>query len=144
MSSETSALKLTKRFMKGLEDRGYTYDEIKYWKYCGGNKGSHLNYYMLCFNGLPTPKKEEYCVCNHLIEENCYITDKDKKKILVIGNCCIKKFIYKCSRTCEICGETHKNRKINRCNDCKNGFCTNCGKSIELRYKKCYSCFIKK
>ena len=40
---------LTDKFIKGLRAYRLTYDEIKNWKYCGGNTGRHLNYYNLIF-----------------------------------------------------------------------------------------------
>jgi hypothetical protein len=41
---------LTNKFIEGLKNYGLTYDEIiqSNWKYCGGNRGRHLNYFQLC------------------------------------------------------------------------------------------------
>lgn len=140
MTNEIASLELTKRFIKGLEDYNLSYDEIKNsnWKYCGGNKGRHLNYFKLSCKNDDLPHKVNKCVCGHSIVENCYITDGEQ--ILVLGNCCIKKFIPKSSRTCEKCGEPHKNRVVNRCNNCRKGVCDECDKECELKYKKCYKC----
>ena len=137
MTKEASH-KLTDKFIKGLKNYNLTIDEIKNWKYCGGNRGRHINYFKLCCpdDDLPEPANE--CVCDHRIEENCYITDG--KEILVLGNCCIKKFIPKSSRTCENCGESHKNRVVNRCHECRVGICDECSKNCDPGYKKCYNC----
>jgi hypothetical protein len=50
MTTKIASLELTNKFIKRLENYGLTYDEIKNsnWKYCGGNTGSHLNYFKLC------------------------------------------------------------------------------------------------
>jgi hypothetical protein len=117
------SLEQTEKFKKGLLCHNLTINDIinSGFKYCGGDTGRHLNYYKLIYgNNQLTPKKEEKCFCGHIIKENCYITDRIQ--LLTLGNCCIKKFldIDKSGRTCEKCENTHKNRKINICNDCKN------------------------
>ena len=143
MTTKTASLELTTKFIKGLKNYNLTYDEIKNsnWKYCGGRTGHHLNYFKLCFKNNKLPDIVNECVCGHHIEENCYITDG--KEILVLGNCCIKKFISKSSRTCDNCGEPHKNRIVNRCNNCRKGICDDCDKKCNEIYKKCYDCAFK-
>lgn len=140
MTTKIASLELTNKFIKGLENYGLTYDEIKNsnWKYCGGRIGRHLNYFKLCCKNDDLPDEVNECVCGHHIDENCYITDG--ARILVLGNCCIKKFIPKSSRTCEDCGEPHKNRVVNRCNNCRKGVCDECDKKCDESYKKCYNC----
>jgi hypothetical protein len=143
MTTKIPTIELTQKFIKGLQNYGLTYDEIKKsnWKYCGGRSGRHLNYFKLCCKDDDLPELVNECVCGHKIEENCYITDGEQ--LLVLGNCCIKKFISKSSRTCEKCGDSHKNRVVNRCNNCREGFCDNCGDSCDYMYKKCYKCAFK-
>lgn len=67
--------------------------------------------------------------------------------MLVIGSCCIKRFVPKKTRTCEICEKPHRNRKVNRCNDCKDIVeCIRCKTQFKSKYgyEKCYDCmFIK-
>jgi hypothetical protein len=140
MTTKTATKELTKRFIKGLESYGLTYEEIKSnnWKYCGGNEGRHLNYFKLCYKKSELPEHDNECVCGHHIVENCYITDG--KELLILGNCCIKKFIPKNTRTCEKCEKPHKNRIVNRCNDCRTGICDKCNKECSCFYKKCYKC----
>ncbi len=142
MKREIASYELTNRFIEGLKQYNLTYDEILSgnWKYCGGNKGRHFNYFVLFSKGrdLPQPGEKYICVCGHHIVENCYITDN--ARILVLGNCCIKKFIPKSSRTCENCGKPHRNRKVNRCNLCRIGICETCNKKCNRKYKKCYDC----
>ncbi len=139
---------LSEKFIKGLEDYNLTQLDIitQNFKYCGGNMGSHYNYFKICFkselkqNPSWCPAEKEICICGHKITENCYIIN-DSKRILTLGSCCIKRFIPKSSRTCEICGEPHRNRIINKCNDCRVGFCDKCNKECNKKYKLCWDCF---
>ena len=130
-------------FLRGLREYNMTLEDIEKsdWKYCGGNRGHHLNYWRTCHGNMSLPPHETHCVCNHKITENCYITDG--KDILVLGMCCIKKFIPKSTRTCEKCGKPHKNRVVNRCNECRLGVCDGCGIEIEEWYNKCLTCKYK-
>jgi hypothetical protein len=131
---------LTDKFINGLTNYGLSYEQIKMsgWKYCGGNKGRHLKYFNLSCPGESVPDKENECVCGHKIEENCYITNGTD--ILILGNCCVKRFIDKNSRSCETCGGLHKNRLVNRCNRCRIGVCDKCSKKCNPSFKKCYLC----
>lgn len=140
MTTKKASSELTAKFIKGLANYNLTYDEItnNNWKYCGGRTGCHLNYFKLCCKDDDLPEKINECVCGHHIEENCYITNGED--ILVLGNCCIKKFIPQSSRTCEKCGEPHKTRVNNRCNNCRVGICDKCDKKCDVSYKKCYNC----
>ena len=92
----------------------------------------------MAFSHLQTPEHTDRCVCDHFIQENCYITNDTD--MIVVGNCCIKKFVNKSGRTCDKCGEPHKNRVVNRCNLCRQGCCDSCGRNINSRYKNCYRC----
>lgn len=132
---------LTERFIKGLKEHNLTPEILKLsgWKYCGGSTpGRHRNYWKLQFGDRQFPGHTDHCVCGHKIQENCFITDGNL--FLPLGNCCIKKFIPKSGRTCEKCGEPHKNHIVNRCNECRVGVCDGCGKSCREDYKKCYTC----
>jgi hypothetical protein len=140
MTSVTPSVELTKKFIKGLKNYDLTYEEIVEgkWKYCGGRSGRHLNYFKLCCQNDDLPEQVNECVCGHTISENCYITDGEQ--ILVLGNCCIIKFCPKSSRTCEKCEAPHKNRKVNRCNDCRTDICSTCKKGQIYRNKRCFYC----
>lgn len=128
-----------KRFINGLKEYNLTKDEIINWKYCGGNKGRHYKYFKLSCPNDDLPECTNECVCKHYIEENCYITNGEE--ILVLGNCCIKRFISKSGRTCELCDEPHQNRIVNRCNDCRVGVCDKCSKECNPKYKLCFQCY---
>jgi hypothetical protein len=135
---------LTEKFLKGLEEYGMTYDEIKNWRYCGGDYEGHITYYYLIFNkSKKLPEFSDECVCGHKIEKNNYICDKKKSKIMVLGMCCIKKFIPFSSRTCEDCDKPHKNRIINKCNDCRIKKCIKCNqKNTNINHDICKDCLI--
>lgn len=138
--SEQASLELTAKFIKGLQNYSLTYDETKNgnWKYCGGESGRHLNYFKISCPNDKLPEHVDECVCEHHISENCYITDGEL--LLILGNCCIKKFVPKSTRTCEMCDQPHKNRIVNRCNDCRIGICDECDEKCSEKYKKCYKC----
>lgn len=131
---------LTERFIKGLQEYDLTYDEIRNgnWKYYGGNKGSHLAYYNLASKNDILPEPTDECICGHKIKYNCYITNGTH--IIILGSCCIKRFIPASTRTCEVCGNPHKNRKKNKCNECRVGICEKCDKPCDPRYKNCARC----
>jgi hypothetical protein len=134
----------TKRFIKGLEECGISYNEILNgeWSYAGGSRsGRRLDYYKDCFGNIEPPSPEDNRICGHSITENCYL--KKDNRIIVLGNVCIKRFVpkEKAGRTCENCGEPHKNRKINRCNECRKCICEKCGEKCSTNYKTCYNCY---
>ena len=139
-ASKEPSLTLSKAFKTGLMEKyKMTLEELKDYEYCGGDMGRHYRYWILRYPNTPPPSKEFECVCYHRIVENCYITNGTE--LLVIGNCCIQKFVTKCTRTCERCGEPHRNRTINRCNVCRDiGFCKKCKKKIDEKYTLCYTC----
>lgn len=134
------SMDLTQRFIEGLRSHNLSYEDIKEgkFKYCGGDTSRHHNYFKMNFGNKSIPAHTDEYVCGHKIKENCYITDG--KQILVLGNCCIKKFIPKCGRSCELCGSSHKNRIVNRCNQCRVGRCDKCSKPWKQEYKVCYGC----
>ena len=84
-----------KKFCENLALLGLTYDEVKRdYKYSGGTKGAHKNYFDLCFPMDNNPKKEELCLCEHPIVDNCYLSKGfDINTILIVGNCCIKNLL---------------------------------------------------
>jgi len=106
-----------------MDDYGLEVDEfINNYKYTGGDRGRHLNYWNMTRNNEKLQPHKEYCICDHYIQENCYVVDRrDKNKIVVIGNCCIKRFLKKENqgRTCERCEKPHRSRKDNFCKECR-------------------------
>lgn len=130
------------KFKKGCEDLGYDYNYIKTWEYCGGNKGGRSKWFDVYFRHQKNQLDEtEKCICGHKIKENCYITNGID--ILILGNCCIKRFIPKNSKTCEKCGIPHKRRIVNRCDDCSLGLCDYCDQECGEYDKICDECKYK-
>ena len=120
------------------------YSKDNNWIYAGGDNKHHLNYWNIFYTSKnwsgKTPKKKKKCVCNHIIERNCWIYNKKTKQMKVIGACCIEKFNLG-GRTCAICGDEHNNRKNNYCNNCRKGICDDCYKPLKnTNYKICYHC----
>ena len=124
--------------------------------YCGGDYQPKLNYFYQIFKHYDCPEKEQICLCNTNIKRNCYVYNKETKHILILGSCCIKNFTKNgINKTCEKCNEQHKNIKDNICNNCRkieqqmlkykkfSGFCFDCNKKIDTKYKYCYNCHIK-
>ena len=131
------------RFLEGLKKYNISIQEIEdgEWKYCGGNKpGRRLNYFNM-HPKLVQPEHVSECVCGHKIKEQCYLVNSEGK-ILVLGNCCIKRFIPPevSGKTCNVCGAPHKNRIVNRCNKCRVGVCDKCDRPCNPKYKVCYNC----
>jgi len=110
----------TKRFQRGLEERGIDYDDVvNNWKYCGGDSDRHLRYWKLTNPDMDVDDldHEDKCICGHTIKRNCYITKGDD--ILILGSCCIKRFMKNSGRTCDDCGAKHKSTTHNYCRECK-------------------------
>ena len=145
--TENEKMMMTK-FKRGLKEYDMELTDLDNFKYYGGDSGSHFNYLVKTLklsedemNYLFHNRVEE-CICGHTIKQNCYITDGER--ILILGNCCIKRFVGKCCRTCEICENPHKNRIVNRCNDCRIGICDKCNKPCDKYYKLCRDCYYKR
>lgn len=109
----------TQEFLRGLETHGGSRN-VNHYKYAGGSQGRHEKYYRLqsTDKDLKFPDSVTKCMCGHTIKENCYIKNILTGQFVVLGNCCIKKFIPKAGRTCDECAEPHKNRNYNMCNPC--------------------------
>ena len=141
MTTET----LCARFIEGLKEYGLTLADMKRFVYAGE---AHLDkrgkvviskyFLQRGFSDDDLPNYTTACICHQKIRRNCYITDDTR--ILVIGSCCKDKFLEPKNRgkTCERCGEPHRNLKDNRCNACRE-ICR-CGRSCNSRYGQCYTC----
>jgi hypothetical protein len=108
-----------KQFISYLEKCTGDANVVNY-RYAGGDTGRHANYWRtMGRTKAEMPAHKNICACGHDIDENCFIEHKSTRKLIVLGNCCIKRYIPDSGRTCERCGEPHKNRKDNRCNSCR-------------------------
>jgi len=119
---------LSKRFIEGLKNYNLTLKEIKSdgWGYCGGSNDLNNDFkrFHQYFPKQNLPPHKSLCICGHDIIYNCYITNNFKRfdlnNILILGSCCIKKFIPEGKKKrCINCNESHQNRKDNFCNDCR-------------------------
>lgn len=130
-----------KRFTDGLLNYGLTYEDLKKFKYHGGDFASHKNYLKQFFpEEVGIYPNETTCVCGHDIKNNCYLATETE--VLVIGSCCIKRFLpSQTGRVCVKCDAPHSNRKVNMCNYCKTlKYCEGCDKEIQKRFTFCWSC----
>jgi hypothetical protein len=61
---------------------------------------------------------------------------------VVLGNCCIKRFIPKdlASKTCSVCKKPHRNRRVDKCNGCRDDLCITCNRPYSGRGLYCWNC----
>jgi len=108
------------KLLKGFLLLGLNEKQVYELEYCGGNCGSRINKFYKMFPNIELPEYRNKCVCEHDIQENCYVTDHERKHIYVIGNCCIRRYLPNGTKSiCELCKACHKNRKSNLCNNCR-------------------------
>jgi hypothetical protein len=139
----------TAKFIEGLKQYNLSKEQIENgdWVYAGGDNKQHLKYFTLLFPKKKLPFKSLECVCGHYIEHNCYIRNKITKEFLILGSCCIKKFIpNKFARYCEVCNKQHKNTKDNKCNECRNiKRCLDCKIVLRVAYHRyCLDCYYER
>lgn len=98
-------------------------DYVNEWRYAGGERNSHYNWFKIRYPNTSLPIYQDECICSKDIEENCYIENIIDGRFVVVGNCCIKRFLpkEKSGRTCLDCNKPHRNRKNPWCNDCRGG-----------------------
>lgn len=118
-------------FYKALRDLSVNKKNFKdEWEYGGGrvcpckhdcsHTEKHHNYYCQRFSHIKMPKYKKICICKHPIVENCFLYNVIKKKMIVVGNCCITRYMKKQKgKKCLTCKKTHRNRKEPWCNDCR-------------------------
>jgi hypothetical protein len=111
--------KYLNKIRNNLDIMGLSFEDFRKFKYAGGDKSSHLKYFKILFGNQKLPEHEDECLCGHTIQKNCFVVNENNEKLLVLGNCCIKRFLPKSGRTCEKCGEPHRNSTCNLCNKCK-------------------------
>lgn len=129
------------KFLVGFEFRGYDREEIINFKYVGDNyTDTGMNYWRMNNIGK-YPPCSLYCICNHYIIRQAYIYDG--KDVLVVGCCCIKRFIKSgLNRTCMMCKKKHQRRNTDKCNSCKTK-CFTCWGKCEERFVNCILCRVK-
>lgn len=114
---------LSYRFLEGLKKYNLKLEEIKNpekWKPRGGSQGPGKRYFEQCFPDWELPEQQDHCVCGHAIKDNRYLYNEETDRFLVLGNCCIKRFLPQTgTRRCQDCNEPHKRRTGNLCKDCE-------------------------
>lgn len=61
------------------------------------------------------------CCCNHPIKQNCYLYNEEENKFVILGNCCIKKYVGGLNCYCINCKEIvniNNKKNFNYCNEC--------------------------
>jgi len=104
-----------------------TYDDVKnLWCYAGENgdlQTSHSRYFKQLEKeyGLKPPPMEKCCICTHFIKNNMFLRHIETNTLIVVGSCCIKKFMpkEKQGRTCSRCEQPHRNITDNYCKLCR-------------------------
>jgi hypothetical protein len=139
INKKEPTIELSKRFLNGYKKLMNEDFNSDLWRYCGGDRDEHLSYWRMLKLGK-MPENQINCICSQSITENCFIENINTKKIIVCGNCCIKKFCKVSGRSCGKCGIKHRNRLNNYCSTCRIGLCLECYKPIEKIYKKCFEC----
>ena len=154
---------ISERFRNGLKEKhDLEIEDLQdgKWVYAGGNTEQHLSYFMMVYGDeYDYGAREDYCLCGLRISINsCYIYNKEDDDWIIMGNCCIHRFLPKGSagRTCGKCGNSHRNRKNNICHSCRDDLkysnspycceknCRNVAKKFNgVRKERCYNCFIK-
>jgi hypothetical protein len=73
INESNNPLSLTEKFIRGLEDYGFTleaFNEANF-KYHGGDtESNHKNYWKMLEGTNPFPEKTNECVCGHYIKRN--------------------------------------------------------------------------
>ena len=131
---------------KGLREMNISIDDLmQNYTYVGGNCGDGLKRWKRMYGDEHPPESMDECICGHHIVDNRYLINKEGE-MLVLGNCCIKRFLpkdYKLLK-CKECGVKHKNRKVDYCNECRFHYCDNCGKQKKGFQPLCTRCYYAK
>ena len=102
------------KIINGFKLRRIDSEMVKNYSYCGGESGSSKNYFDHHYVQLNAPPHETHCVCGSLIVKNYYIRHRLTDQIIVVGICCVTKFVSgslhkpynqleKCGRCCNLC-----------------------------------------
>jgi hypothetical protein len=117
-------------FTRGLIEYDLTPEE--FYKY----KVIRPEHKSLMYNNEVFPPHMLYCVCGQKIQRNMHVINVNetdvKKRIIVVGSCCIKKFTETgLTRRCDICNKRHNNNEYNKCPECKFKYCYKCTNMLD-------------
>jgi hypothetical protein len=146
------------KYLYGLYTYGITFKQhTTEMMYYGGNGNSivcskHLEHYFKMGGTMETmPICKDLCICGVKIVENCFVVFRDdpngyKKPRLIIGNCCIKRYIpFECrAKKCYKCDTLHDNYKSSFCDSCRKT-CPQCGETKKnvVEAEICKKCITK-
>src|SRR5690606_38727443 len=85
------------------------------------------------FKACEWPEHKDSCICDTDIVYNHFVTNRARDRVIVVGKCCIDKFLGPNRKRCEVCYEPHRNRKRNLCGECikKYDTCIDCHENLE-------------
>ena len=135
---------LSVRFANGLKEYGLTIEDMDNWWYCGSSssRDGGTRHYLNTFPNAPFPKHKEHGICSQKITGNCYITNFEKTQVLIVGSCCIKKFLPKGHNRikCSNCNNVNTRRIGDTCKECSQGKCDYCLKKCSYNKTTCFDC----
>jgi hypothetical protein len=79
---------------------------------------SYLYYIRTFSNIFDAPAFVNECICTHGILQNCFIYNKLNGNVLVVGNCCIDRFLIDKNKLCNVCLEPFDNTRNSLCSIC--------------------------
>ncbi len=91
---------------------------------CSSTQKRHIKQWKSCCIKEPSlkfncPAQISICPCGQDIQENCLIRHKPTQRLFLVGNICVKRFQVSQSTTCQQCGQPHRNRVVDLCNNCR-------------------------
>lgn len=124
------------RLKSGLKQIGIDGDSMnENYVYCGGNDEIGEQYWTHVCKGETHPTTTNKCICVANIIKNKYIINREeidkKKRILVIGSCCVDRFQGLKKRYCLKCGNDNDNKKVNICKICEKTICKLCLEKLQ-------------
>lgn len=115
------------------------------WEFAGGDtRPAHRERWKLLFDGRKKPATEISCVCGHSIVENCYLYSRSLNEVVVLGNCCIRRFLPRAEdrlKKCVVCACRHRNRH-KLCNICREKCCRRSKLDSNLQCPRCRDLWI--
>lgn len=122
---------MSTRFLNKLKSLGYSTNSKNYYSVGSNTITGLTNFYKIFGNTKLPSAYSNKCICDTKIKTNFYLHNTISDKIIVVGNCCKKKFILKSQIVygkCKICASYHKNRSDNFCNICRKDYVLQFGK----------------
>ena len=132
--------KISTKFLNGLwRHEGLKHDDLNDWQYGGGDYReydgykAHAEFKRQFILACPWPEYKTSCVCDTVIIYNHFVANRARDRVIVVGKCCIDKFLGPNRKRCEVCYNPHRKRGRNLCDACikKHGVCSDCHENLE-------------